>query len=284
MTPDPDGLRYARHWEPVLAAPARQVLARLEAVPDVFLDVGAGTGGLALAAAERWPEARIVALDASAGMLSVAKQRTVDERPVDAARFEWLVADALAMPLTDGTVDALVSSFVLSLVDDRAALLREMWRVLRPGGTVALVAWLGDDVTVVADEVFERLVAERGWARDRVDSQPPRGSDYLSGDEVEGELAATGFTRLDVRADELRYRWTRDAYLAFKAEYDERDLWVSLDASDREEFRDELRARLAALPDSAFELRTPLVSAIARRPVQAAKGLPSSGRQTLQGR
>jgi len=256
----------------------------MEGAPAVVLDVGAGTGGLALAAADRWPSARIVALDASAGMLSVAKQLVAAERPAEAARFEWLVADALAMPLADGSLDAVVSSFVLSLVDDRVALLHEMGRVLRPGGTVALVAWLADDVTIAADEVFQRLLVERGWARGRADCGPSSATDYLSLDEVERELAATGFSRVDVRADELRYRWTRDAYLAFKAEYDERDLWGSLAEAEGEGFRDELRARLAALPDSAFELRAPLVSAIARRPVQAASGLPSSGRQTLQGR
>ncbi len=291
MTPDPDSLRYARHWEPVLAGPARRLLARIEVVPTVFLDVGAGTGGSVLAAAERWPEARIVALDASAGMLSVGKQRVVVERPAEAARFEWLVADALAMPLADGSVDAVLSSFVLSLLDDRPAMLSEIWRVLRPGGAVALVTWNADEVTVAADDVtvgaddaFERLVAERGWARDRVDFRPSRASDYASLEEVERELAATGFTQLDVRADQLRYRWTRDAYLAFKAEYDERDLWDSLVEADRERFRDELRARLAALPDSAFELRAPLVVAVARRPAQAASGVLSSGRQDLQGR
>ncbi len=298
MTPDPDGLRYARHWEPVLAGPACRLLARLEVVPALFLDVGAGTGGSALAAAERWPKARIMALDASAGMLSVGKQRVAAERPGDTARFEWLVADARAMPLADGSVDVVASSFVLSLVDDRPALLREMWRVLRPGGTVALVTWLADDGTIAADEVtvaadgatmaadvaFERLVAERGWARDRVDFRHSRATDYVSLAEVERELAATGFTQLEVRADEVRFRWTRGAYLAFKEEYDERDLWDSHVQADRDRFRHELRARLATLPDSAFELRAQLVTAVARRPAQAASGVLSSGRQDLQGR
>ena len=284
MPPDPDSLRYARYWEPVLAGPARRALARIEIAPTVFLDVGAGTGGSVLAAAERWPEARIVALDASAGMLSVGQQRVAQERPADAARFEWLIADALAMPLADGSVDAVVASFVLSLVDDRPALLREMWRVLRPGATLALVTWMADDVTVAADAAFERLSAERGWARHRVDYRPSRATDYVSLEEAERELAATGFTRLDVQADELCYRWTRDAYLAFKAEYDERDLWDSRAEDEREGLRDELRARLAALPASAFELRAPLVVAVARRPAQAASGALSSGRQDLQGR
>ncbi len=154
--PDPDALRYAHHWEPLLAGPARRALARIDGEPAVFLDVGAGTGGLMAAAAERWPMARIVALDATAAMLSVGQRRLAQERPAELDRFEWLAADALDMPLEDGSIDAALSSFVLQLVDDRPALLAEVRRVLRPGGTLSVVTWLADELVVGADAVLRR--------------------------------------------------------------------------------------------------------------------------------
>ncbi len=265
-TPDPDGLRYARYWEPVLATPSRRALARVDRAVTVFLDVGAGTGGLALAAADRWVDAQIIALDASAGMLSVGRQRVTVERPREVERFEWIPADAAAMPLADGSVDVAASSFVLQLVDDRPALLREILRVLRPGGEVALVTWLAEALTVAADDDFAQLVVEMGLDGRRGDFRPSRTTDYGTADELADELAAAGYDAIDVQADELDHAWTPQAYLEFKEQYDERDLFESLSPATRSRLQASLRARLGELPGSAFSLRGPLLSATARRP------------------
>src|SRR4051812_624561 len=70
--------RYGHHWAPVLDASARGLLdrvameVRLPGAP-VIVDVGTGHGVLALAALERWPAARVVAADASSGMLREAR-------------------------------------------------------------------------------------------------------------------------------------------------------------------------------------------------------------------
>lgn len=263
--PDPDSLRYATYWEPVLAGPARHMLARIDAAPATYLDVGAGTGALALAAADRWPEARILALDASAGMLSVGRARVAEERATDSRRFEWLAADAAAMPLADASIDVVTTAFMLQLVDDRPAVLHEILRVLRPGGTLGLVTWIADDLQLEADGAFTAVVAELGLDDAGAECRPDRTTDYGSTDEASAELLAAGFTEIDASTDELRYAWTREDYLGFKEHFDESEAFEALEPDVRDRMRQALLERWAALPDSAFELRAPLVSVTARR-------------------
>lgn len=263
--PDPDGLRYARYWEPVLAAAAQRTLERIAPPPDRFLDLGAGTGALTLAAATRWPAASVVALDASAGMLSVARHRAAD-RDGPPARFTWLAADAADIPLDGASVDAAASAFMLQLVDDRPRVLREVRRVLRPGGRFAFVTWLADELELPADEHFiDALDAlEIEDPVDEASFRSPRPRDYRSLEQAHDELVAAGFSDVTVSADTLCYRWTPESYLAYKVEFDERELFESLEAGTQERLREEFRRRLAGLPDSAFELRGPLVAAVAR--------------------
>jgi len=93
---------------------------------SVVLDVACGTGDLSRIAAGHGM--RVVGLDLSFGMLRAA--------PSGPALVE---ADALALPLSDGTVDGLTCGFALRNVTDLAAALGEMARVLRPGGRLALL-------------------------------------------------------------------------------------------------------------------------------------------------
>lgn len=306
--PDPDGLRYLEHWEPVLAAPAHRLLERVaglaaglpaagDGTPLTLLDVGAGAGSLALAAAERWPGARIVGLDASAGMLSVARHRVTQRWPEDeTGRFEWHAADATAMPLPDASVDVVVSSFVLQLLPDRTAALRESFRVLRPGGVLGLVTWLADDELLLPDLEFDEAVYDLALEDPETGAGPREhdAADYASLAEAHAELEAAGFADVDVQADRLEYTWGRQAYRLFKERYDEHELFGSLTATDRARLSRRVEERWAALPDEAFALRAEVVSATARRPAaahpaavespQAAKGVASSGRQMRQGR
>jgi SAM-dependent methyltransferase len=275
--PDPDGLRYARYWEPVLAGATGRLLERIEVEATgrshgppaamTLLDLGAGTGSLAFSAAERWPQARIVAVDASAGMLSVARHRVAERWPDEAAdRFGWLAADASSVPLDDASVDVVASSFMLQLVPDRRAVLREAWRVLRPGGVLGFVTWMADELSMAADIEFDEAVYDLGLDDPEAARSDDEGEDYESTAEAQSDLDAVGFEDAIVRQDRLQHAWAPAEYRTFKEEYDERDLFESLAAADRARLRRRVDERWSGLPDEAFVLDAPLISVTARRP------------------
>lgn len=112
-------------WGPVVAAAADVQRG------DRVLDVACGTGALTLAAAERvGPAGSVVGLDANPEMLAVARRKP--------AQIEWLEGRAEALPLPDSSFDAVVSQFGLMFFADKSMALREMMRVLRPGGRLAV--------------------------------------------------------------------------------------------------------------------------------------------------
>jgi ubiquinone/menaquinone biosynthesis C-methylase UbiE len=124
------------------------------------LDVACGTGVLARAAAE-WvgPGGKVVGLDPDPGMLSVAARH--------AAEIEWRAAAAESLPFEDNTFDAVLSQFGLMFFRDPLQALREVRRVLRPGGRTVFAVWapLEDTPAYVAlirllDRLFGKEVAD----------------------------------------------------------------------------------------------------------------------------
>jgi len=117
---------------------ARQVAALGIRGGERVLDVGCGSGSLHARLAEAG--AQVVGIDASAGMLAeAAAQARAAELPVALAR-----ADAQAIPLGSACVDAVLASHMLYHVPDQRRALREMRRVLVPGGRAVLTTNAAD--------------------------------------------------------------------------------------------------------------------------------------------
>jgi malonyl-CoA O-methyltransferase len=123
----------------VLHAKVRQdLLERLELTalkPRVVLDAGAGTGHASRALQRRYPKARVIALDASHGMLRAAARQQSWLRP-----FARVCADAALLPLKDGSVDLIVSNLMLHWCDPDAVF-AEFRRVLAPRGLLSFSAF-----------------------------------------------------------------------------------------------------------------------------------------------
>ena len=95
------------------------------------LDVCCGTGDIAIALAERDAGLRVTGLDFSPAMLAVAK-----EKGEGISNLQWMQGDAMKLPFPDGTFSAVCISFGLRNTPDYRRVLREMRRVVRPGGKV----------------------------------------------------------------------------------------------------------------------------------------------------
>jgi ubiquinone/menaquinone biosynthesis C-methylase UbiE len=103
------------------------------------LDLPCGSGASALPAAEAvGPDGLVVAVDLSAALLRLAQAKA---RAARLENIRFVEADMRTTDLPDESFDAVVCVFGIFFVPDRRALMRELWRMVRPGGTLAVTCW-----------------------------------------------------------------------------------------------------------------------------------------------
>jgi demethylmenaquinone methyltransferase/2-methoxy-6-polyprenyl-1,4-benzoquinol methylase len=113
----------------------RFLVSRVDVRPtDTVLDVATGTAAVALELV-RQKDCFVVGVDQSPEMLDVGRQRVLLAGATQQVRLKQ--ADARSLPFADGQFDALTFTYLLRYVEDPAATLRELARVVRPGATVA---------------------------------------------------------------------------------------------------------------------------------------------------
>ncbi len=166
--------RVATDWDTMrLAYYDERVIEKMSEVSGVdegmtVADVGTGTGFVAAGVAPRvkW----VVGIDNAPAMLEVARDNL---RALGASNVDLVVGDIAKLPLEDGSVDAAFANMVLHHAQDPGAMLREMARVVRPGGTVAITdevehpyVWMRDEHADVwlgfEPEQVERLFSSAG--------------------------------------------------------------------------------------------------------------------------
>ncbi len=184
--------KTAADLEPV----AQAVVTQARIAPDeMVVDVACGTGNAALLAAARG--ARVVGVDGAARLLEVARDRA---RAADLA-VDFRHGDLHALPIDDEAADVVVSVFGIIFATDPLQALREVARVLDPGGRALLTAWIPegpiDAMLTVRNQILGRVMQgppqkRFGWA-DR---------EVLAGAAAEAGLSLATTTRgeLPVRA------------------------------------------------------------------------------------
>lgn len=148
--------------------PPGDVVARLELAPGaVVADVGAGTGYFALPIATAVaPGGRVFAVDLQPEMLERLRERLAPDAAVTLAQ-----GDAARTTLEPASVDVAFLANVWHELDDPAAVLAEMQRIVRPGGRIAIVDWSPDAAEEpgpprehrVANAAVAALLAKHGW-------------------------------------------------------------------------------------------------------------------------
>jgi demethylmenaquinone methyltransferase/2-methoxy-6-polyprenyl-1,4-benzoquinol methylase len=172
----------------------RATVAAVVRPGDRVLDAACGTGDLALAAKRAGGD--VVGLDFSPAMLERARRK-------DAA-IEWVQGDALALPFADASFDAATVGFGVRNLDDLAGGLRELRRVLRPGGRLGVleITRPRGPLRVFYSLWFDRIVPLLGKVL-------PGGAAYAylpasvrrfpPPDELAALLEESGFASVDVR-------------------------------------------------------------------------------------
>jgi SAM-dependent methyltransferase len=124
--------RYIGRWSRRVAPPFLDWLAL--PARRTWVDVGCGTGALCTAILDRCHPRAVTGIEPSQGFLDVAADAL-------RGRAALRIGSATSIPLDDATADAVVSGLVLNFVTDMPAAMKEMSRVVFPGGTVAAYVW-----------------------------------------------------------------------------------------------------------------------------------------------
>ena len=146
---------------------------------EVVLDLGSGGGIDVLLSARRvGPSGHAYGLDMTDEMLALAERNRQD---AGATNVTFLKGDIAAIPLPDATVDVVISNCVINLAADKCPVLREAFRVLRPGGRFAvsdvvaqgalpddlrrnMEAWVGCVAGALEEDTYRALLADAGFA------------------------------------------------------------------------------------------------------------------------
>src|SRR6516165_7785641 len=124
---------------------------------DAVLDLCCGAGASALPAAQAvGPNGSVLGLDLAEPLLALARRRAAN---LGLKNASFRQCDATAAGLESGSFDAVVCVFGVFFAADMAAFVREMWRLVRPGGTLAITTW-GPDWCEPAASVFWDSVRE----------------------------------------------------------------------------------------------------------------------------
>jgi len=149
---------YEPLWQAQLAEAQAALLASASLAPgERVLDVACGTGLVAIDAARAvGPDGQVLGIDLSGQMVDAAGQRA-RERRLSNVSFARMDAEALDLP--DASFDAALCALGLMYMPDPAQALREMRRVLRPGGRLGLAVW-GERSRCGWSAVFQIVDAE----------------------------------------------------------------------------------------------------------------------------
>jgi trans-aconitate 2-methyltransferase len=225
------------------------VLERLPLRGDeLVLDVGCGSGRLTDTLLRRVPRGRVLAIDVSANMLTVARDYL---RPQHAARIQFTVADAAALPV-GAVADAIFSTATFHWVLDHPRLFRSLFDALKPGGRLVAQCGGGPNLARIHHRL-DRLRSESEFAPHFADWREPW--EFADAVTTAGRLRDAGFVGIATSLERAPVIFPDgDAFAAFISNVICRPYLAYLREAT---LQDQLIARItshAAADSPAFEL------------------------------
>ena len=142
---------YDEKWAFYVEATTRETLRRVPMIPTArVLDVGCGTGELLRRLRAKYPDAVLAGLDPVEEMLAVARDKL-------SGKEDFRIGYADALPWSAGLFDVVVSCNMFHYISHPVVALREMARVLRPGGVLVLTDWCDDYLACRLCNLYLRL-------------------------------------------------------------------------------------------------------------------------------
>lgn len=156
----------------------RMAARLLPADPRRILDVACGTGDVAFRLHEIYPDAEITGLDLSEGMLDVARRKLAGMNGSARSKISFIQGDSLAMPYPDATFDLLTVAYGVRNFERLSEGLKEMARVIKPGGVLCIVE-LSEPANPVIKSLYRLYARNLIPAVGRLVSKDPRAYTYL---------------------------------------------------------------------------------------------------------
>jgi SAM-dependent methyltransferase len=221
------------------------------------LDVACGTGIVARTASERVvPGGRVVGVDLNEAMLTVARRV--------APQLDWRQGDVAALPSPDAAFDRVLCQMALMFFPDRTAALREMARVVRPGGTVGLVVPSRLDLQPAFRPLLEMIVGYAG-----PEARSLLATYFICGDQQEllATIGAVGLVAPEIATHEGHYGAPSVAD-AVRTEIDSTPLGERIGPDVYRRILDDAADVLAPFTQADGALRAPFSAdvVVARRP------------------
>ena len=213
-----------------------------------WVDVGCGTGAVTDAILRSAAPASVLGVDPSEPFVRFARAQVTDPRA------SFAVGDGAALPVRDATADAAVSGLVLNFVSDPVAMLAEMRRVTRAGGSVAIYVWDYADGMALMRHFWDAAIEQDDAVRAKAESLM---FEICKPGPLRNAFQRAGLTDIEVEPIDIRtvFRNFDDYWAPFLTATGPAPLHaLGLSETDREDLRRRLEARLPTEPDGSIHL------------------------------
>ncbi|MBF0469503.1 MAG: methyltransferase domain-containing protein [Desulfamplus sp.] len=179
---------YESRWSFYVDSTTRNTIERMDMKPtDKVLDVGCGTGSLLYRLASSCPEAQLSGFDLVPEMLDVARRRLRDNVTLCAGLAEHI-------PFANNHFDIVISCNMFHYIRNPGLALKEMYRVLRPGGQIVITDWCHDYITCQLCELYLRI------------SNPAHFKIYRT-KECKQMLEQAGYAQVEIERFKINWLW-----------------------------------------------------------------------------